>query len=215
MKIPKVIHALALFSIAACPLAAADSLQCYSYPVGGMPSGKLGESLESDYQMRFNYAQKQGADMQKWQDTAKFVFMVVFHSVGSGEVIPDPKDGNKPDPKPVDTLSPRAFEAWAHVLFTQHIIYDYNDPQRRLSAPTEPSDTFRPLLGTRATMLQISNECFTRAIDAGAPGRPINLRRKVQRIVVSGKENTGAAFNIAGQKSTTNILPSSSVLFKK
>jgi hypothetical protein len=214
MKIPTVLHALALLAIAASPLAAADSLQCYAYPVGGKPAGALSADLESYYQMRFDYAQKQGADMQKWQDTAMLVFRIKFHSLSYGNPTPDPKDGAKPDPKPVDTLSPRAFKAWAQILFTQYALYDYYNPKIRLDVPAETSDTFEGL-ATRTTLLTISKECFTGVVDPGGPNVPVNLKNKVRRRVVSGKVNTGVAFNIVGQKSTANIPPSASILFKK
>lgn len=215
MKTKTVLQALALLAISAGPLSAADSLQCYSYPVEGKAPGVLGESLESDYQMRFNYAQQQGANMAEWQDTAMFAFMVVFHGIGSSNQLPDPKDGNMPDPQPVDSLSPRAFQAWAQILFTEHTIYDYYDPGKRLVAPAEPNDTFRPLLGTRATMLAISKECFTRTVDAGNPNGPVILRARGQRGGVSKKSNSRAIFNIAGRKGPSTTSSPSVIFFAK
>lgn len=213
MNIPKVIPILALLLVFYSH-ASADSLQCYSYPVGGPPPGALSADLESHYQRQFEFAQKQGADMQEWQDTAMFAFSVWFHGLDYGNSIPDPKDGSVPDPKPVDTLSPRAFKAWAQVLFTQYAIFDYYNPKSRLDAPIEPDDTFAGL-ATRATLLAISKECFTNVVSSGGPQHPVNPIKAVRKSAVSGKENRSAAYNLAGRKNTANTSASSSVLFRK
>jgi hypothetical protein len=214
MEVLKFVRGMFLLSIALQPLAASDGLVCYSFPVGGPPPGALSEDLEAHYQRQFDFVQKQGADMQTWQDTAMFAFIVKFHGLDYGNSIPDPKDGSVPDPKPVDTLSPRAFKDWAQVLFTQYAIFDYNDPKSRLDAPIEPNDTFAGL-ATRATLLGISKECFTGVVEPGGPNGPINLIKTVRKSVVPGKENRGTAYNIAGRKNTANAPQSSSVLFKK
>lgn len=214
MKFQTIAHAFTFLLVALFPISAEPG-SCYSYPVGGEAPGALSTDLEADYQMRFDYAQNHGTDMQKWQDTAMFAFKVVFQSVGSGGQVTGPKDTTKPDPRPVDTLSPLAFKAWAQVLFTNYAIYDYSDPTKRLSTPVEPSDTFTPLLGTRTTMLGIGHECFTRVVDPGTPGHPINLVRKVSRISSPEKTIQNSTYNVMGRNSGVFGPSPFLILFKK
>ncbi len=214
MKILKSIQCLGLLLAVLPRRGASEGLQCFSYPVGAEPPRVWSENMESEYQRQFDFARKQGLDMGKWEDTALFSFQVYFHYLKYDPFSPDPKTGEKPDPKPVDTLSPLAFKAWAQVLFSHYEIFDYYDPQRRLSAPSEPDYLYYGL-ATKATLMNISKECFTRVVEAATRPHPLSIRKRKGENGISKSSGAEASFDLAGRKNMASSTPPASLLFRQ
>jgi hypothetical protein len=92
-------------------------------------------------------------------------------------------------------------------------IYDYYDPQKRLSAPSDPDSYFG--LATKATLMNISKECFTRVVEAAIPQWPAAIPKRNGGKGIPKSSGAEAIFNLAGQKNRASSTPPASILFRR
>jgi len=150
---------------------------CYAYPVGGNAPQTLSEDLASHILRKTEEKQLSGLDLVIWLDTAKFSFVVHLQSYYKFEPRVDPKDGSKPIPTPIDSISTKIHSEWAKILFSRHSIFRIGDPSERILTPPNHGDFFFGL-ATKSTLDSISRECFARSVEPGGAATPLSTRRK-------------------------------------
>lgn len=119
-------------------------------------------------------------------DTDKFTVIIVFYYP---EVDSECK-GVDPRTNPSDKCRDRGYDSAynaklvedAYKMFSTYELWNSKDPTQRLQAPTEPTQGFKDVLATKATLLTLNKESYINTISSydgigPAGNRPVTLKR--------------------------------------